>query len=87
MRIIECIVGIIGCLTISFISALLVVNLRIKITEVMKRQSKIRCLCKHEYVFVMSCWCDGVFTEYQYKCRKCGKVLEIKVMEKGGEQT
>lgn len=51
-----------------------------KIKDIMSRQSKIRCLCKHEYV-LKSKWIGWGrdYDEYVFICRKCGKKKSIDV--------
>jgi hypothetical protein len=51
-----------------------------KINEFINRKCKIRCLCKHEYI-IDAKWLGWGFIEHVFKCRKCGKVLRIKVFE------
>lgn len=52
-----------------------------KIRQVMRRQSKIRCLCKHEYVAVNE-WDYPLRRCYELKCRKCGKEKEITIYDR-----
>lgn len=76
LQIVEIIFLLVGAGTSS---ALLVVFVGVactKFKEIMHRQSKIRCLCKHEYTkdytFTM-----GPCTDYHLVCRKCGKKVKI----------
>ena len=52
-----------------------------KIRQVMRRQSKIRCLCKHEYVAVNE-WEYPLKRCYELKCRKCGKEMKITILNR-----
>lgn len=52
-----------------------------KIRQVMNRQSKIRCLCKHEYVAVSE-WNYPLRRCYKLKCRKCGKEKKITIYDR-----
>ena len=55
-----------------------------KIRQVMRSQSKIRCLCKHEYVAVTE-WEFPLRRCYELKCRKCGKEKKITIYDMDGE--
>lgn len=52
-----------------------------KIRQVMHRQSKIRCLCRHEYVAVNE-WDYPLRRCYELKCRKCGKEKKITIYDR-----
>lgn len=43
-----------------------------KIKEILRRQCKIRFLCKHEYVDIFN-YDLHTCVDYDLKCRKCGK--------------
>lgn len=73
-----------GAVFVAFVSYALYCNLCEKIKQVMNRQSKIRCLCKHEYELRWDVYYGRDLDEYCYVCRKCNKVLKIKVAEKVG---
>lgn len=81
LKIFEVIVMLLGCcafMTLVYISILALVD---KIEQVMKRQNKIRCLCKHEYE-QMSAWYipNEDYKECKFRCRKCGKVIKLNVV-------
>lgn len=82
MKIIDDIIFVIGIITIGLLMALLISYVCLKIKQILKRQSKIRCLCKHEYDFDWSYEYDCRCEEHRYTCKKCGKVLEIKVIKR-----
>ena len=82
MKIIEDIIFAIGLGVIASFIALLISYVCLKIKQILKRQSKIRCLCKHEYDFDWSYEYDCGCEEHHYTCKKCGKVLEIKVIKR-----
>lgn len=69
--------------TVWFIYMILTFVIIPKIKKIMNRQSKIRCLCKHEYT--LKCrWLKGVtrdYDEYIFICRKCEKEKSINVYE------
>lgn len=52
-----------------------------RIKRIMARQSKIRCLCKHEYLLDWKFEGRKGIEECEYRCRKCGKKLEIKIVK------
>lgn len=73
----------IGVSTTVFIVFLITSKIIIpKIKDIMNRQSKIRCLCKHEYVLKRK-WIGwgNDYDEYVFVCRKCGKKKSISVYE------
>lgn len=70
-----------GAVFVSFISYYLYCELKEKIKQFMKRQSKIRCLCEHEYEFKWHMYYGRDLDEYCYVCRKCNKVLKFKVAD------
>jgi hypothetical protein len=69
-----------GVIALLVICAYVVVMLPGKIEQFMRKQNKIKCLCKHEYVQDLF-WEHGGRKEYGYHCRKCGKSIEINVYE------
>lgn len=69
----------IGGVTVALLLSCIIVDVIIpKIKQVMHRQSKIRCLCKHEYVCT-SKFVYGEESEYRLICRKCGKKKKISI--------
>lgn len=75
----------IGCVVVCFVVCFalygLICGLKIKIKKILQRQSKIRCLCKHEYTLKWHWHYQEDLEEYCYICRKCGKGLRIKVVK------
>lgn len=73
----------VGVYTVVFIVFLIISEIIIpKIKDIMNRQNKIRCLCKHEYVLKRK-WIGwgNDYDEYVFVCRKCGKKKSISVYE------
>lgn len=71
---------VVGMLVCAIISNVVIT----KIQQVMRRQNKIRCLCRHEYV-VVSDWFLPDGCRYELVCRKCGKEKEITIYDMDGE--
>jgi hypothetical protein len=71
-----------GAVVVAFGSYGLYCVLKLKIKQAMQRQSKIRCLCEHEYEFQWHIYYGRDLDEYCYVCRKCNKVLKFKVADK-----
>ena len=84
LKIFEAFVMMIGCCTLAVLMRFAIESLVDKITQIMHRQSKIRCLCKHEYELHWNFYYGRDLDEYCFVCRKCKKVLKIKVAEKVG---
>lgn len=52
-----------------------------KIKKFMKRQSKIRCLCQHEYEQMHALRIGNAdYKECKFVCRKCGKELKANIV-------
>ena len=68
---------VVGMLVYGIISNVIIPKIR----RVMHRQSKIRCLCKHEYVAVNE-WEYPLKRCYELKCRKCGKEMKITILNR-----
>ena len=68
---------VVGMLICAFISNVVVP----KVKRVMHRQSKIRCLCRHEYVAVNEREYPLKLC-YELKCRKCGKEMKITIYDR-----
>ena len=79
IEILKSILMIFGGFTLAMILYYLICELKQKIKKIMHRQSKIRCLCKHEYILKWRWYYGMDLDEYCYLCRKCGKRLDIKV--------
>lgn len=75
----DAIIDFVGALTICGIVFLLTAYLVDYIRKVMAGQTKIKCLCKHEYE-PHSAWHMFYNSEYKFKCRKCGKVILVKTV-------
>lgn len=53
------------------------------LTKVLKKQTKIKCLCHHEYELKYKF--EYKFkTEYELKCRKCGRTKSMTIYHKEG---
>ena len=48
------------------------------VKKLLSKQTKIKCLCKHEYESYSAFYFGGI--EYEFKCRKCGKILSVKTV-------
>ena len=81
-EIIVTILSIIGAVTLALILASIMDDIKDKIKEVMNRQSKIRCLCKHKFVSVYEF--EGYdYIDFDTKCKKCGKEKNFRIYKKG----
>lgn len=81
LKIIMYVFMILGAVMFVLILSAVTDELADRIKRIMARQNKIRCLCKHEYLLD---WKWKGFKEIEkcrYRCRKCGKKLEIKVVK------
>ena len=74
----DIIVDIFGMITIALLLVAIFCGLSEYVKKVLKKQTKIKCLCKHEYEPFMAVYYNGI--EYDFKCRKCGKVISIKTV-------
>lgn len=81
LKIFELIVQLLGCCTLFILVYISIDLLGDKIEKFMKRQSKIRCLCQHEYEQKFA-WRIGVtdYKEVTFQCRKCGKILKANIV-------
>jgi hypothetical protein len=80
VEILTIIVNTIGTVTLACFLTVLVALLVEKLKEIMSKQCKIKCLCKH--VYTQNCKFQiGADTIYKFVCRKCGKVTIIKTCE------
>ena len=66
----------------TILSVVLIACIYIKVESFMKKQSKIKCLCKHEYT-IGFIWQGKECTDYDLICRKCKKEKKIRIF-KGG---
>ena len=80
LELIEVILLILGAIMLCILLSIFVSWAHNKIKDIMHRQSKIRCLCKHEYTKDWT-FTVGSYTEYTLKCRKCGKTKEITIYD------
>lgn len=68
-----------GVLFIALIVLFVVNILWFYAKRILNKQTKIKCLCKHEYEpFYAFYAVKGV--EYAFKCRKCGKEVHIQTL-------
>lgn len=75
------ILALIGGAVVLTILAILADITKRKLKEVMNRQSKIRCLCKHKFVIDYA-WESVEFIDYSTKCKKCGKEKDFRIYKK-----
>lgn len=72
----DIIIDVFGVLSLVFMVYIAVYVLVTYISQVLKEQRKIKCLCHHEYEPYSAFYhFDGI--EYEFKCRKCGKEISI----------
>lgn len=50
--------------------------------KIIDNQTKIKCLCKHEYN-ISFVWIGEEINKYELKCRKCGKEKIIRIYKDG----
>jgi tRNA(Ile2) C34 agmatinyltransferase TiaS len=73
------IIDIAGITLIVFMVSIVVYILYTYIRKIIKRQTKIKCLCHHEYKpHCAFCTVEGM--KYEFKCRKCGKIISIQTV-------
>lgn len=68
----------IGIVTAVYGCVLLFMRLCVFFREVYKKQRKIECFCKHEYIEHFK-WIHKNYKEIHLKCRKCGKEKTITI--------
>ena len=61
-------------LFIIYITMILIIYVK----RILQKQVKIKCLCHHEYEPYSAFYFGGI--EYEFKCRKCGKVISIQTV-------
>lgn len=71
----------IGIVTLAFIVCSVAHDINCKIEEIMKRQNKIQCLCKHEFVSIYEFEACR-YIDFSTKCRKCGKKRNFRIYKK-----
>ena len=76
--ILNIITTILGAITLVGLLAYFAIWAYGELKDIKNRQSKIRCLCKHEYVKDWI-WPINIYTEYGLVCRKCGKKKKITI--------
>lgn len=54
------------------------------ISQNLREQRKIKCLCKHEYTLCCK-WKHSNYTEFDLQCRKCGKIKRIAIWDNSEE--
>ena len=69
---------IIGVITTSYGCVLLFMRLCVFFREIYKKQRKLACFCKHEYMEHFK-WIHKNYKEIHLKCRKCGKEKTITI--------
>ena len=80
LKVAEIIFILLGLVMFCFLLSFFVDWLSEKIQNIIHHQSKIRCLCKHEYTEDLS-FQIGSHIEYTLRCRKCGKVTKINIYD------
>lgn len=66
---------------ITFIALVIYISIIIlwhHIKRILKKQTKIKCLCRHEYEPCSAFYFKGI--EYEFKCRKCNKKISVKTV-------
>ncbi len=67
-----------GQISITLVLAFVSIVLITYVKRVLRKQTKIKCLCHHEYEPHSAFYFGGI--EYEFKCRKCGKVISVKTV-------
>lgn len=85
LELMELILLVLGGITASIILLTMFNSLITKIRNIMVRQCKIKCLCKHEWMIDFKLY-TGSHVDYTFKCEKCGKILKVNniITEKKG---
>ena len=74
-------VYLVGEIFIILIVALIMLMLASYIEQLLKKQKKIKCLCHHEYE-PNAAYYSIYGIEYEFKCRKCGKIISVKTVSR-----
>lgn len=74
----DAIVDLFGMITIALLLVAIFCGLSEYVKKVLKKQTKIKCLCKHEHEPFAAYYHNGI--EYEFRCRKCGKVISVKTV-------
>lgn len=68
-----------GIISLSVVLVFAFIALKDYIKSILRKQRKIKCLCHHEYE-PSSAFYNFNGVEYDFKCRKCGKVISIQTV-------
>lgn len=71
-------IDICGIFFIVFMIYIIVIITLSYIKRILNKQTKIKCLCKHEYEQYGAFYFKGI--EYEFKCRKCGKKISVQTV-------
>lgn len=79
LDVLHCIIDVFGFLSIAFLFAIAFYAFGTYIGKVLTKQTKIKCLCKHEYEM------DNIYhypngKRYEFECRKCGKLISVETV-------
>ncbi len=74
--IVNMVVEVLGIMTLTLIVVYVTYLVTNFIKKIISKQTKIKCLCKHEYEPYSAFYhFNGI--EYDFKCRKCGKNVSV----------
>ena len=76
MEIVKDVLMAIGCYTVFFLIAYLIMIIKNKIKYLIKNKLNPKCLCKPHIYKITAQWGDGLM---ELKCEKCGKKIELYV--------
>lgn len=78
MSVMDIVFRAVGIITTFYGCVLLFIRLCVFFKRVYKKQKKIKCLCKHEYIEKFR-WFNEKITDITLICRKCGKEKKIRI--------
>lgn len=79
-QVLNSIIDFCGIIFIIFILYCVIGALGIYIKRMLKQQTKIKCLCHHEYEPYSAFYRFDNGVEYEFKCKKCGKVISVQTV-------
>lgn len=81
-KVIEPVAIVLGYIVLVCVVAVSVCYLIHYAGKIINKQTKIKCLCKHEYN-ISFVWMGEERNQYELKCRKCGKEKVIRIYKDG----